>query len=131
MFALKTHRLVRATVWTVVAVVTWLAASVPSGFSVAQIAMFIAPGMVLSIAMNWTSYAAFPERWRWPHGLRAAAIGAGIFPPFVALFCAWAGTFGSGVMLTLLVFSAWVAVLGGLMIALGRLALTPRSRSPG
>lgn len=114
--------------WTLLAAMLWVAVSIPSGFSVVQIAMFIGPGIVLAIAVSWASHAAFPDDWTWQHGLRAAAVGAGAFPPFVAAFFAWAGTFGSSSMVTLLVFSAWLAVLFGLVLALGRLALAPKEK---
>lgn len=125
MAASRNHHTRRVIGWTLFGALSWLAASLPSGFSIVQIAMFIGPGVVLAIAASWASHAASPRDWTWRHGLRAAAIGAGVFPPFVAAFFAWAGTFGPDVMVTLLVFSAWLAVLSGLLIALTRLALAP------
>lgn len=116
----------RAIVWSLAAA-SWLVASVSSGFSVVQIAMFVGPGVVLAIATGWASHAAFPQRWNWRRGLSAAAVGAVAFPPFVALFFAWAGTFGPATLVTLLVFSAWLAVLCGLIVALAHLAMTPKS----
>lgn len=124
MYAVR-RPVLRAVLWTSFAAATWIAASVPSGFSMIQIAMFAGPGLVLAIAASWAAHAAFPHEWNWRNGLRAAVIGAVAFPPFVAVFFAWAGTFGAPVMVTLLVFSAWLAVLGGLMIALVRLATVP------
>jgi hypothetical protein len=126
MFALRRHPVIHAALWLSLAASLWLVASVPSGFSIAQIAMFIGPGIVLAIAASWASHAAFPQAWTWQHGARAAAIGAGTFPPFVALFFAWAGTFGSNVLVMLLVLSAWLAMLFGLIVALARLARAPR-----
>lgn len=118
---------VRALAWTALSVALWLAASLPSGLGVVQIAMFAGPGVVLAVAASWASHAAFPGEWSWSDGLRAAVVGAIAFPPFVALFFAWGGTFGSSVLVTLLVFSAWLAVLCGLIIALLHLAMTPRA----
>ena len=121
------HRpIIRTILRTLLGAALWLVASVPSGFSVLQIAMFIGPGVVLAIATSWASHAAFPRRWSWRHGLRAAVVGAVGFPPIVAAFFAWSGTFGSETMVTLLVFSAWLAVLSGLMMALVHLAMTRR-----
>jgi hypothetical protein len=128
MLALGRHRVIRVVLWLSLTASLWLAASLPSGFGIAQIAMFIGPGIVLAIAASWASHAAFPRVWTWQHGARAAAIGAALFPPFVVLFFAWSGTFGPEVMMTLLVFSAWLAVLCGLMIALARLAMARRPR---
>jgi hypothetical protein len=115
-----------ATLWSLAAG-AWFVASVASGFAVVQIAMFAGPGIVLAIAASWASHAGFPHRWSWRHALNAATLGALSFPPFVALFFAWAGTFGSAALVTLLVFSAWLAVLSGLMIALARLAMIPKA----
>ena len=128
MFALRHRPIIRALLWTSLGAGLWLMASLPSGFSIVQISMFIGPGVVLAIATSWASHATFPARWTWRHGLRAAAVGAVGFPPFVALFFAWAGTFGSATLVTLLVFSAWLAVLSGLMMALVHLATAPKEQ---
>ena len=95
----------------------WLAASVPSGFSVAQLAMFAGPGIVLALAADWASHAGSQREWDWRHGLHAAGVGAAVFPPFVALFVAWSGSFGPELMVTLLVFSAWLALFCGWLFA--------------
>jgi hypothetical protein len=132
---MRRRPVVRVIAKTLVAAGLWIAASVPSGFGIAQIAMFAGPGVVLAIATSWASGAAYPDEWSWRHALRAAAFGAAVFPPFVALFLAWAGTYDRPAMVTLLVVSAWLAVLGGLAIAIARLVLQPdkerhRARSP-
>lgn len=121
-------RVGRRGLWAALCVGVWFAASIPSGFHLLQIAMFIGPGIVLALAASWASHAAFPNRWNWYRGRHAALVGAVVFPPFVALFFAWAGTFGSTTLVALLVFSAWLAVLGGLMVTLVRLALTSKTR---
>jgi hypothetical protein len=126
MLTLSRRSLRRALPWPL-AVAAWLAASVSSGFAVTQIAMFAGPGVVLAVAASWASHAGFPYRWNWRHGRRAATLGALWFPPFVALFFAWAGTFGSEALVTLLVFSAWLSVLSGLAVALARLAMVPKA----
>jgi hypothetical protein len=95
----------------------WLIASLPSGFSVVQLAMFVGPGIVLALAVDWASHAGARREWDWEHGRRAAAFGAAIFPPFVALFFSWSGSFGPELMIALLVFSAWLALFCGLLFA--------------
>jgi hypothetical protein len=121
------HRpIVRTIVKASLAAGLWLAASLPSGFGIAQIAMFAGPGVVLAIAMSWGAGAASPGDWTWHHALRAAGFGAAVFPPFVALFFAWAGTFAAVTMVTLLVVSARLAVLGGLAVAIARLVIPSR-----
>lgn len=130
MFGDRPRRVASWVLWTSLAGAAWLVASRASGFGVVQIAMFVGPGVVLAIAASWASHSAFPRDWSWRHGLRAATIGAGAFPPFVALFFAWAGTFGSTVMVTLLVYSAWLAILCGALMALVRLAVAPKHERP-
>ena len=95
----------------------WLFASLPSGFSLVQIAVFAGPGVVLALATDWASHVIVRRDFNWHHGLQAAAIGATIFPPFVALFFAWSGSFGPELIVTLLVFSAWLALFCGLFFA--------------
>jgi hypothetical protein len=95
----------------------WLLASLPSGFSMAQIAVFAGPGIVLALATDWASHVIVRRDFNWAHGLQAAAIGGTIFPPFVALFFAWSGSFGPNLLVTLLVFSAWLALFCGLAFA--------------
>jgi hypothetical protein len=126
MFTVSRRSLRHAMLWTLAAA-AWLVASMSSGFALVQIAMFAGPGIVLAIAASWAGHAGVPHQWTWRHALSAATIGALSFPPFVALFFAWAGTFGSTALVTLLVFSAWLAVLSGLMVALARLAMMPKA----
>lgn len=114
----RTHRnRARTLALLATAAVLWLLASLPSGFSVAQIAVFAGPGVVLALATDWASHAVARRDFNWHHGLQAAGIGATIFPPFVALFFAWSGSFGPDLLVTLLVFSAWLALFCGLSFA--------------
>jgi hypothetical protein len=112
------HSRFRTPALVAVAALLWLAASVPSGFGIVQIAVFAGPGMVLALAISWTSYANARRDWDWRHGLRAIGLGAAFFPPFVGLFFAWSGSFGSEVLVTLLVYSAWMALLCGFLLAM-------------
>src|SRR5690242_15106176 len=96
----------RAVAQVILAGGVWLLASLPSGFSIVQIAVFAGPGVVLALATDWASRAIVRQEFNWVHGLRAAAFGAVIFPPFVALFFAWSGSFGADLIVALLVFSA-------------------------
>jgi hypothetical protein len=110
------HR-ARTLALTATAAGIWLLASVPSGFSPVQIAVFAGPGIVLALATDWASHVGTRREFDWRHGLKAAAVGATFFPPFVAVFFAWSGTFGADLIIALLVFTAWLALLCGFMFA--------------
>jgi hypothetical protein len=111
------------------AVAAWLVTSIPSGFSVAQIAFFAGPGIVLALAGSWAGHAAAPHEWTWRDGRRAALVGAAVFPPFVALYFAWAGSVGAGVVVTLLVLSTWFTLFVGFTVALVRSLGRPKARA--
>lgn len=117
-------------VFAVVAVAIWLGAILPSGFSAVQIAVFAGPGIVLAVTMSWASFAALPHVWNWTHGFRAAIAGATIFPPFVALLFAWGGTWEPGILVEVLVASAWLAIVLGLVGAAARGLTAPRAAPP-
>jgi hypothetical protein len=100
----------------------WVLATVPSGFSAFQLALFAGPGMVLAIAMSWTAHAFTPEEFDWGDTLSAGAFGAAAFPPVVGLFVAWTSTFNPNVMIVLLILSSWLALGAGLIGGVLRLA---------
>ena len=129
------NRVVVAAGATLAAVFLWLCASIPTGFPISQISMFAGPGIVLAVAANWASHAANPSRLTWRHGFRAAVLGAVLFPPLIAFYFAWGGSFGTGVFMTLLIFSTWLALMAGLIVATLRMLSAPerarrRAQSP-
>jgi hypothetical protein len=132
--AMVAHRISRVLRYATIALAVtamWVIATVPSGFSALQLALFAGPGMVLTVAMSWTAHAFAPEEFDWGDTLRAGVVGAVAFPPLVGFFVAWTTTFSPNVMVVLLVLSSWFALGAGLLAAIVRLLARKRREHSG
>lgn len=113
--------LVRSLVAAAALLSLWLLSSEPWGLGVYQLIVFAAPGALLGLGAAWTANAATPTAWTWQRARRAATIGAVTLPPVLAFLVALDGNARPQRLLLGFVYAAWIALLGGAVVALSRL----------
>lgn len=109
---------------TTVALATWLLAAGQleadqPALAIVYLIPFAAPGAMIGIALSWLSHVFRPDGFTWQRGRTAAAFGALLLPPWLALLVAVTGmTIAGGVLIV--VGGAWIVLLLGVGTAAGR-----------
>jgi hypothetical protein len=116
----RSRNVVRALIGIGVLASIWLVSSVPWGLGVEQLLMFTAPGALLGLGAGWAAHGATQRQWTWKASRRAALIGAATLPPVLAFVVAWDGNAKPQRLLVGFVYAAWLALIGGGVIALLR-----------
>jgi hypothetical protein len=69
---------------------------------------------------GWAAHGYSQAQWSWKHALHAAVVGAVALPPVLAFLVALEGNDRPQRLLIGFVYAAWVALLGGAVVALVR-----------
>lgn len=112
------------TIGTIVAILGWLLALVPTGLGLHDLASFCALGAMLWLTFGSAAHVAARRDWPWRSALRSALLGAGILPPIVAVLVAIAGIDRPQQLLSLFIYGAWITIAAGAIT--GALARTER-----
>lgn len=116
-----------ATIGTILAVIAWLLALVPTGLALHDLASFCALGAMLWLSFGSASHVFARRDWPWRSVLRSALLGAGILPPIVAVLVAMAGIERPQQLLSLFIYGAWITMGAGAVTgALSRADRPPR-----
>lgn len=98
----------------------WLLSTEPWGLGVYQLLVFTAPGALLGLGASWAGHAYAQAEWTWLNARRAALVGAVALPPFLGFVVALDGNERPQRLLVGFVYAAWLALVGGSLVALLR-----------
>lgn len=114
--ALRRKWIVRAIV-IAATLALWRFTEAQSGYSVVELLMFAGPGIVLTMAVSWSSRMFHPAEWTWTVGMRAAIIGALVSPPAIGFGLAFLSAMNHDAVLLIFILGAWLALAGGVFVA--------------